>query len=69
MSLGVCSMQSTGQKLTQASYPVQLSGITTAISFGLFFLRVGTETSGQLKIYCHVLNRGGGGVRSPADNI
>jgi hypothetical protein len=33
-------MQSTGQKLTQASHPVQLSGITTAISFGFFFLRV-----------------------------
>jgi len=33
-------MQSTGQKLTHASHPVQLSGITTAISFGFFFFRV-----------------------------
>src|SRR5262249_26345673 len=33
-------MQSTGQKLTHASQPVQLSGITTAISFGFFFFRV-----------------------------
>src|SRR5262245_23627933 len=40
VSRGVCSMQSTGQKLTQASQPVQLSGMTTAISFGFFFLRV-----------------------------
>src|SRR5689334_24574055 len=40
VSRGVCSIQSTGQKLTQASHPVQLSGITTAISFGFFFLRV-----------------------------
>src|SRR5258708_31561813 len=40
VSRGVCSMQSTGQKLTHASQPVQLSGITTAISFGFFFLRV-----------------------------
>src|SRR5215468_12364705 len=40
VSRGVCSMQSTGQKLTQASQPVQLSGITTAISFGFFFFRV-----------------------------
>ena len=31
---------STGQKLTQASQPVQLSGMTTAISFGFFFFRV-----------------------------
>jgi hypothetical protein len=28
------------QKLTQASHPVQLSGMTTAISFGFFFFRV-----------------------------
>src|SRR6476660_4935123 len=40
VSRGVCSMQSTGQKLTQASHPVQLSGMTTAISLGFFFLRV-----------------------------
>src|SRR6187399_743184 len=40
MSRGVCSIQSTGQKGTQASQPVQLSGITTAISLGFFFLRV-----------------------------
>jgi len=40
VSRGVCSMQSTGQKLTHASHPVQLSGMTTAISFGFFFLRV-----------------------------
>src|SRR5262245_49959171 len=40
VSRGVCSMQSTGQKLTQASQPVQLSGMTTAISFGFFFFRV-----------------------------
>src|SRR5215470_6021189 len=40
VSRGVCSIQSTGQKLTQASQPVQLSGMTTAISFGFFFLRV-----------------------------
>src|SRR5437867_11485208 len=40
VSRGVCSMQSTGQKLTHASQPVQLSGITTAISFGFFFFRV-----------------------------
>src|SRR5690349_8454475 len=40
VSRGVCSIQSTGQKLTQASHPVQLSGMTTAISFGFFFLRV-----------------------------
>src|SRR5262249_14110967 len=40
VSRGVGSMQSTGQKLTQASQPVQLSGITTAISFGFFFFRV-----------------------------
>src|ERR1700746_2183295 len=40
VSRGLCSMQSTGQKLTQASQPVQLSGMTTAISFGFFFLRV-----------------------------
>src|ERR1700688_180392 len=40
VSRGVCSIQSTGQKLMQASQPVQLSGITTAISFGFFFLRV-----------------------------
>src|SRR5437899_10840070 len=40
VSRGVCSMQSTGQKWTQASQPVQLSGITTAISFGFFFFRV-----------------------------
>src|ERR1043165_1314518 len=40
VSRGVCSIQSTGQKLTQASQPVQLSGITTAISFGFFFFRV-----------------------------
>src|SRR5215471_16623273 len=40
VSRGVCSIQSTGQKLTQASHPVQLSGITTAISFGFFFFRV-----------------------------
>ena len=33
-------MQSTGQKLTHASHPVQLSGMTTASSFGFFFLRV-----------------------------
>src|SRR5262249_29696228 len=39
-SRGVCSMQSTGQKLTQASQPVQLSGMTTAISFGFFFFLV-----------------------------
>src|SRR5215813_9569100 len=38
VSRGVCSIQSTGQKLTQASQPVQLSGMTTAISFGFFFL-------------------------------
>src|SRR5688572_10903461 len=40
LSRGVSSIQSTGQKLTHASQPVQLSGITTAISFGFFFLRV-----------------------------
>src|SRR5262245_38482735 len=40
VSRGVCSMQSTGQKLTHASHPVQLSGMTTAISLGFFFLRV-----------------------------
>src|SRR5262249_36123761 len=40
VSRGVCSMQSTGQKLTQASQPVQLSGMTTAISLGFFFFRV-----------------------------
>src|SRR5215470_9909272 len=40
VSRGVCSMQSTGQKLTQASQPVQLSGITTAISLGFFLFRV-----------------------------
>src|SRR5215831_4971687 len=40
VSRGVCSMQSTGQKLTHASHPVQLSGITTAISLGFFFFRV-----------------------------
>src|SRR5262252_4714759 len=40
VSRGVCSMQSTGQKLTHASHPVQLSGMTTAISFGFFFFRV-----------------------------
>src|SRR5262245_7344905 len=40
VSRGTCSMQSTGQKGTQASHPVQLSGMTTAISFGFFFLRV-----------------------------
>src|SRR5258708_30688482 len=40
VSRGVCSIQSTGQKLTQASQPVQLSGMTTAISFGFFFFRV-----------------------------
>jgi hypothetical protein len=40
VSRSVCSMQSTGQKLTQASQPVQLSGMTTAISFGFFFFRV-----------------------------
>src|SRR5437867_10747288 len=40
VSRGVGSMQSTGQKGTQASQPVQLSGITTAISFGFFFFRV-----------------------------
>jgi hypothetical protein len=40
VSRGVCSMQSTGQKGTQASQPVQLSGMTTATSFGFFFFRV-----------------------------
>src|SRR5882672_6014864 len=40
VSRGVSSMQSTGQKLMQASQPVQLSGMTTAISLGLFFFRV-----------------------------
>src|SRR5262245_26056457 len=40
LSRGVGSMQSTGQKLTHASQPVQLSGITTAISLGFFFFRV-----------------------------
>src|SRR5438046_7541599 len=40
ISRGVCSMQSTGQKGTQASQPVQLSGFTTAISLGFFFFRV-----------------------------
>src|SRR4030095_2512542 len=40
VSRGVCSIQSTGQKGTQASQPVQLSGMTTAISFGFFFFRV-----------------------------
>src|SRR5262245_18544964 len=40
VSRATCSMQSTGQKGTQSSHPVQLSGMTTAISFGFFFLRV-----------------------------
>src|SRR5262249_15829673 len=40
ISRGVCSMQSTGQKVTQGSEPVQLSGITTAISLGFFLFRV-----------------------------
>src|SRR2546427_13033964 len=40
VSRGVCSMQSTGQKLTHASQPVQLSGMTTASSLGFFFFRV-----------------------------
>src|SRR5205823_13771269 len=40
VSRGVSSIQSTGQKLTHASHPVQLSGMTTASSFGFFFLRV-----------------------------
>src|SRR2546425_12011079 len=40
VSRGVCSIQSTGQKLTHASHPVQLSAMTTASSFGFFFLRV-----------------------------
>src|SRR5437762_2860967 len=40
VSRGVSSIQSTGQKLTHASHPVQLSGMTTANSFGFFFLRV-----------------------------
>src|SRR5437762_6460509 len=40
VSRGVSSIQSTGQKLTQASQPVQLSGITTAISLGFFFFLV-----------------------------
>src|SRR5881396_3292218 len=51
VSRGVSSIQSTGQKLTQASQPVQLSGITTASSLGFFFfLVILAGASGMIRV-------------------
>ena len=41
LSFGTDSIQSTGQKGTQAWQPVQLSSSTTATDLGLFFLMLG----------------------------
>src|SRR5436309_12985501 len=51
VSRGVSSIQSTGQKVTQASQRVQLSGITTAISLGfVFFLVIFSGASGMSSV-------------------
>ena len=48
LSLGTGSIQSTGQKGTQASQPVQLSSFTTAITLGrTFFPRASSGSSGM----------------------